>query len=113
MLRENYYFYRIPETWIQIDETTNKTSEDNIVPNTKQQPNKPIIPDTPLAIMEYLKTKNIDATHIAIPITEQAKVNKTLEFLRQHFTVETIPDKALSLPPLPAPNWDIFKTISS
>jgi hypothetical protein len=113
MLRENYYFYRISDAWIQINESMDKPNEENLEPDKKQQPDKPIILDTPLAILEYLKTKNIDTAQLTIPITEQVKADKTLEFLRQHFTIRNIPDNLLALPPLPAPNWDIFKPPSS
>ena len=113
MLRENYYFYRIPDTWIQINESIDKPNEENLEPDKKLQPDKPIIPNTSLAILEYLKTKNIDTAQLTIPITEQVKADKTLEFFRQHFTIGNIPDNLLAQPPLPDPNWDIFKPPSS
>jgi hypothetical protein len=69
---------------------------------------KPVIPNSPTEIKEYLNTKNIDITTTPIPITQQTKAKDTLDLLRQHFTINNIPDDILALPPLPEPSWKIF-----
>jgi radical SAM superfamily enzyme len=104
LLRETYYFYRIPTTWIQIDQQTNHTQTNDTTQNTQ---NKPNIPQTLIELQEKLEKIN-DAIYINIPINQQEDITNTLTTLRQHFHIETIPDYLLQLPPLPEPNWNIF-----
>jgi len=109
-LRQTYYFYRIPDTWIDIPENTNQTDTQNIDQEDNKEKNlpKPAIPNSLTEVQNYLTTKKVDLTQTPIPITQQTKAKDTLELLRQHFTINSIPENLLALPPLPEPNWEIF-----
>ena len=52
--------------------------------------------------------KQIETEGIVLPITEQNQAKITLDKLREHFTINNIPEYFLQLPPLPEPTWDIF-----
>ena len=106
MLRQNYFFHKIPATWIQMDEQINQTQASSNDIQTK--------PDIPQSLVELQeKLENIpDSIYINIPIQQQEDTANTLKILRQYFNFETIPDYLLQLPPLPEPTWDIFASFN-
>ena len=77
LLRETYYFYRIPTTWIQIDQQA-KQSQPNKTTNNTQ--NKPNIPQTLTELQEELE-KITESIYINIPISQQEDITNTLIIL--------------------------------
>jgi hypothetical protein len=104
MLRQTYYFQKIPDSWIQI--TNGAYLRDSGLDILSDQ--KPEIPDSIEKIQEELNTKDTEMSNIELPITQQNKATETLKTLREHYTIKEIPEFLLALPPLPEPNWGIF-----
>jgi hypothetical protein len=104
MLRQTYYFQKIPDSWIQI--TNGAYLRDSGLDTLLDQ--KPEIPDSIEKIQEELNTKDTEMSNIELPITQQNKATETLKTLREHYTIKEIPEFLLALPPLPEPNWGIF-----
>ncbi|CAG8669253.1 9422_t:CDS:1, partial [Paraglomus occultum] len=96
-LRQEYYFSKIPSSWISI--TQKATTQDDIV--------KPDLPQSLIQLQEALE-KITDEIYITIPIEKQQDITTTLKILQAHFNITTIPDYLLKLPSLPEPTWDIF-----
>ncbi|CAG8764733.1 2864_t:CDS:2, partial [Ambispora leptoticha] len=93
------------KTLTEIKIQTITTEETNL---TNISLTKPTIPNKLDEILNYLKNNNINTTQLTLPITDQKAVSETLKILHQHFTVKTIPNSVLVLPPLPEPIWGIF-----
>jgi hypothetical protein len=111
-LHQLYYFTKLPEEWINIPQETTSTQHNNS--NTTAQsgngtPATEPLPTIPNSVEDIQHTLNTHNLQITLPITAQTQVAPTMQILRQHFIVKTIPDCILQLPPLPPPSWDIFQ----
>jgi hypothetical protein len=109
-LRQFYYFAKLPEEWIDIPQRTVATKHTNT--NTQLDNNTPAtkpLPTIPDNIEDIQQTLQACELQITLPITQQADVTSTMQTLRQHFTIKTIPACILQLPPLPPPTWNIFQ----
>ena len=75
MLRQTYFFHKIPATWIQIDEQINQTQASSNDIQTK--------PDILQSLIELQeKLENIpDFIYINIPIQQQEDIANTLKIL--------------------------------
>ena len=94
-LREFYFFRQIPESWIEI------------IPGANAEPGVPKLPATVEEIMSHLEHKDKPPS-LALPITEQSEVERTVGFLKEHFNFKGIPAHIINTPDLPEPQWDIF-----
>ena len=74
MLKQHYYFIKLPHTWIDINNNTETTNEE-------AENNKPALLQTTQEIVDYLISKEIDNTTNLLPITEQTEVNPALDLL--------------------------------
>ena len=104
MLRPYYYFNKIPDTWIEINQNTEEDSQTTPV---LDQTTKPYIPATLVQLQEALE-KIEEEIHIILPIEKQEDILPTLAILRQHFEIANIPEYLLNLPLFLEPTWDIF-----
>lgn len=97
-LREHYFFHKIPEDWICIQNGDNKNevdSEINGFPSDLEKLNKD------------LKQKEPES-HWSFPITSQDKVPEALDYLREKYPSGSIPEWIFETEELPEPKWDIF-----
>ena len=108
-LRQYFYFKQLPLSWIKITnplvQTTNQADNINNSQPTQTTQALPPIPDNIEEINSTLAQNNIQ---LILPITLQSQITSTMQTLRQHYIVRTIPDFLLNLPPLPTPTWEIF-----
>ena len=96
-LREFYFFWKIPEDWIQIREKENdkKTKDEERFPTSIEKLN------------EELQNKNIiDCPKF--PIEEQEEVIEAINLLQETFRIETIPEWVFNIKELPEPDWKVF-----
>ncbi|RIB19035.1 hypothetical protein C2G38_2308536 [Gigaspora rosea] len=108
LLRQHYYFTKIPDHWIDIilrGQQSERTNKDKT---------KPLLPNTVEDIKQVIYTLHMDVavtqeSEIELPITDHAKVTPTLEFLKKQFFFNGIPNHIINLPPLPEPSWEIFQ----
>jgi hypothetical protein len=103
-LRQHFYFKQLPSSWISIanpltqnTDQTDKT-DTNITEPTKQL--LPLIPENIEDINSALLLNNIQLT---LPITLQAEITPTIQNFKQIYTIRTISNCLLNLPPLPTP----------
>ncbi|CAG8658765.1 6995_t:CDS:2, partial [Paraglomus occultum] len=110
-LQQNFYFKQLPPSWINItNNLTHATDQTNNTNTNKPTQNKqplPPIPNTNEEVQSALTQNNIQLT---LPIILQSQITPTMQALRQLYTIPTIPDFLLNLPPLPTPTWKIFNT---
>ena len=96
-LREYYFFWKIPDEWIQI-ENKDKNKDKSLGDLS--------------ANIEDLN-KNLQERNIVncpkFPITEQEEVSEAINLLHEIYNPETIPDWVFELKELPAPGWNIFR----
>ena len=107
LLRTQYYFNKIPDSWIKIDQDNTQLSSIIDTDTNDTNNKKPTIPTTLVELQEKLELIQ-DEILITLPITQQQDITPILTILKQHFDVTIIPTYLLQLPPLPAPTWDIF-----
>ena len=95
-LREHYFFWKIQDTWIQIE--------------NKDKDKDKLLGDFPTNIADL--NRNLQERNIVncpkFPITEQEEVSKAINLLYETYNPETIPDWVFDLKELPAPSWNIF-----
>src|SRR5207237_10269119 len=68
LLRDKYYFYKIPDAWIDIKENANDESKDN---------NLQVLPST-LPELKQMLTKMPNINHDSLPITTQENITSTI-----------------------------------
>ena len=68
----------------------------------------PDLPESSSLILTDLQATADNDTIPELPITQQEKVQETINFLHQHYNFKSLPDFLLQLPPLPKPSWEIF-----
>ena len=83
MLRSHYYFNKIPDTWIEINQNTEENPQTILAPD---QATKPYIPDTLVQLQESLE-KIKEEIYITLPIENQEDIPPTLTTLRQYFEI--------------------------
>ena len=108
-LREHFYFKQLPTSWINItnplaQDTNQEDNTDTNKTNLTKQPLPPI-PDNIDDINSALLLNNIQLT---LPITLQSQITLFIQTFKQLYTIRTIPNSLLKLPPLPTPTWEIF-----
>jgi hypothetical protein len=99
LLRQDFYFYKIPDSWIEI----NKEQENSSLEN-----NKPPLPEDIQTINEFFQNLESNSDEITFPIKQHSDVPDVIYNLQQHFSFKHIPDKLLNLLPFPTPTWEIF-----
>ncbi|CAG8848979.1 39034_t:CDS:1, partial [Gigaspora margarita] len=97
MLREVYYFDRLPEEWIDMIPIT-------VDPETT---NKPELPLKLEELTSYVKD-NIPDIAAQVPITNYDTASQTIRTIQDHFNFTLIPNYLIDLPDLPTPEWEIF-----
>ena len=95
LLRQHYYFRRIPDEWIDIpfEETFNTQTK---------------IPSTLDDFLQYVKIHIPESTDL-FPIREYDKAKQAIKILEELFNTSSIPTYLNLLPDLPDPEWDLFK----
>jgi hypothetical protein len=110
-LRQHFYFKQLPSSWINItNNLTHATDQTNNTNTNKPTQNKQPLPPIPNNIEEVQSTLTQNNIQLTLPITLQSQITPTMQALRQLYTIRTIPDFLLNLPPLPTPTWEIFNT---
>ena len=94
LLREEFYFIRIPEHWINIQKQTKGASQSKENEDTTET-TLPNLPETAVQILADLQTTNKDIIIPEIPITQNEKVTETINFLYQHYNFKSIPNYLL------------------
>ncbi|CAG8799914.1 29950_t:CDS:1 [Gigaspora margarita] len=97
MLREVYYFDKLPEEWIDmipiiIDPDT--TTKLDLPPKLEE-------------LTSYVKD-NIPDIAAQVPITDYDTASQTIRAIQDHFNFTLIPNYLIDLPDLPIPEWGIF-----
>ncbi|RIB03197.1 hypothetical protein C2G38_2288705 [Gigaspora rosea] len=105
LLRQTYYFHRIPEEWIEI---TNKKGTQDIAEEEVMEIDRLEVPKSLEEMQKILDEIETDCDRIKIPITEQEEVRTTLEELKLIFDIQKAPDYLFQLKPLPEATWDII-----
>ena len=96
LLRQTYFFNKIPENWIDIPTTINNDLESSSnLPNDED-------------ILKELLDQKYSDLEITIPITSHQEIQPTLTKLHSIFNFDRLPIYLLNLPLLPEPDWDIF-----
>jgi hypothetical protein len=107
LLRTQYYFHRIPDEWIEINnkevEVETRTMETEDMETDRLE-----VPNTLEEMQNILDEIETDSYKIQIPITKQEDIKNTLEDLKLIFDLGKIPDYLFKLEPLPEPTWDII-----
>jgi len=95
LLRQHYYFRRIPEEWIDIpfEKTFNTQTK---------------IPTTLDDFIQYVKLHIPESVDL-FPIREHKKAKQAIQILDELFNTTTIPLYLNLLPDLPDPNCDLLK----
>ena len=94
-LREFYFFHRLLESWVEMED------------KKENKPEVESFPGNPEELNQSLNQKSPD-NMIIFPITNQEKIPEALEVLRANFAIRTIPDWVFNIQELPESNWDIF-----
>ncbi|CAG8733269.1 35145_t:CDS:2, partial [Gigaspora margarita] len=97
MLREVYYFDRLPEEWI------------DMIPITvdSETTTKPELPPKLEELTSYVKD-NIPDIAGQVPITNYDTAPQTIRAIQDHFNFTLIPNYLIDLPDLPKLEWGIF-----
>ena len=111
-LCQHFYFKQLPPLWINITNPIVQTAEqeDNADSSNKSIQTAQVLPPLPNSIEEVNSALTQNNIQLTLPITLQSEITPTMQILRQHYTICTIPDFLLNLPPLPTPTWEIFNT---
>ncbi|CAG8677498.1 21475_t:CDS:1 [Gigaspora margarita] len=92
MLREVYYFNRLPEEWIDIIPITvdsETTTKPELLPKLEE-------------LTSYVKD-NIPDIAAQVPITDYDTASQTIRAIQDHFNFTLIPNYLIDLPDLPTP----------
>jgi hypothetical protein len=97
LLREIYYFDKLPKEWIEItpkDPTPDNHTKHNLPPNLEE-------------LTTYINN-NIPTISTQVPISNYDTAPEVINKIQEHFNVTLIPNYLINLPDLPHPEWDIF-----
>ena len=92
LLRQFYFFHKIPDAWIDI---TNFGKND-----------KPTLP-ADITEANNILSSTKSCQHIELPITDYAQIIPTIQTLRQSFRFRSFPTNFINVPDLPGPTWEM------
>ena len=95
-LREKYFFYKIPDSWIDIPVSDGSHTKDN-----------PRLPNELAQVME-LSSQIPELQHLNLPIKRYEDISPTEDLLHKYFIFNTLPLHFTDVPDLPEPTWDIL-----
>ena len=102
MLRADYYFWRIPETWIDIQEDRQTMEME------EQERPRPALPESLEETKRYMEELKVHGEIIELPITNQREIRESIAQLHKIFIFNKAPDFLFNLPPLPEATWDVI-----
>ncbi|KAF0531202.1 hypothetical protein F8M41_011902 [Gigaspora margarita] len=100
MLREEYYFWRIPEAWIDIREECQKVKVED------EEETKPELTELLEEVKKHLEELEVYRKLAELPITNQNKIKNTIAQLHKFFIFKKALDFVFDLLPLLKMTWN-------